>query len=121
MSMRLYTKVSKAYWCTSMGNFDRAEIPEMKIWEEGPEEVFWLDKLFEGGILIPKHPKKRKRALTILLTGPPGSGKSTLALELCHRWSSTYRVKQVNNGEMAMDEVGLSSLYITSETDEEWF
>jgi KaiC/GvpD/RAD55 family RecA-like ATPase len=118
--MRIYTKVSKAYWCTSKGNFDRAEIPEMKIWDEGPNEVFWLDKLFEGGILIPEHPENRKRALTILLTGPPGSGKSTLAIELCHRWSKTYRVKELNDGQLTMDKVGLSSLYITSETDEEW-
>ena len=40
MGMRIYSKISKAFWCSSKGKFESADIPEIKIWEKGPEEVF---------------------------------------------------------------------------------
>lgn len=120
MKNRLYTKISKAYLCESTGNLKPAAIPAMKIWSNGPNEIYWLDKLFEGGILLPEHGDEN-RALTILLSGPPGSGKSTLALELCHRWNeSTHCIKIDDDGSNEMEDVKMESLYITSETDEYW-
>lgn len=107
MSIRLTTQISKAFWCTSKGAFSPATIPLIQ-----QKEISWLDMLFEGGILLPEAPKGEKRALSILLTGQPGTGKSTLALELCYRWAL--------NSELNKNKKGLSTLYITSETTEEW-
>lgn len=44
--------------------------------------ISWLDRLFDGSILVTDP---STRALIMLLTGPPGTVKSILALEMCYR------------------------------------
>jgi predicted ATP-dependent serine protease len=109
------TNISKAYWFSNEESvetcFRPAIVKSMHTSDNTPEEISWFDKLFEGGIFIPKKPSGNdKRALTILITGPPGSGKSTLAMELCYRLTRTGQL----NGER------INALYLTSESDEQW-
>ena len=103
MSRLLTTNVSQAFWCThdARSPFQPATDPQ----KDGKKKIAWLDELFEGGIELPEAPAHGHRALTLLVTGPPGGGKSTLAMELCYRLAK---------------EQDLSSLYITSETDDQW-
>lgn len=119
---RLKTDISKAFWCDSTGNFLEAKAPKIKFpLQNGNDKyidntICWLDELFEGGIVIPEYmDDDRKRALTILITGTTGTGKSSLALELCYRWA----IKDDDTQDSG-DKKGLSSLYITSEANEQW-
>jgi len=109
---RIKTGISKTFWCerdkTSKSfKFTEASMPG--IIQEG--QVAWFDELFEGGIVIPCQVNEQKRALTVLISGPPGSGKSTLALEL------VYRLREENRGSEAEN---WHSLYVTSESCTEW-
>lgn len=85
---RLKTEVSEAFWCRPkleepFYEFSPARWPHPARGDSS-DLISWLDRLFDGGILVTKP---STRALTMLLTGPPGTGKSILALEMCYRLS----------------------------------
>lgn len=84
--LKIPTNVSGAFWCDPESlKFVKARRPEAAT-----SQVCWLDELLNGGVTIPTTPAKGpRRAVTMLLTGPPGTGKSTLATELCYRWACT--------------------------------
>lgn len=105
---KIRTGISKTFWCARKeGTFEFVPASIPSIVQEG--QVAWFDELFEGGIVIPGG--GQKRALTVLISGPPGSGKSTLALEL------VYRLREENpDGEANQ----WHSLYVTSESCQEW-
>ncbi len=121
MTKPLLTNVSKAHWCSGTGTMEPAKCRVFRDGKPKYEEVSWFDKLLEGGIVLPKQEADKKRALTILITGPPGSGKSTLALELCYRLGS-IRVAgpRGNKRKSSKSQKGLSAIYLTSESNESW-
>ncbi len=87
------THISAAHW------FDGNSTENAKF-SDSKANLYWLDKLLDGGLkLHAKLKDNRRNPLTLLIKGTPGSGKTTLALEMCYRISLQ----------------GKSSIYITSE------
>lgn len=108
--IRLRTGISKVFWCDPANgkyNFESATMPALMN-DKGQSDLCWFDELFRGGIFIPRQ-ERRRRAVTLLLTGPPGTGKSTLATEMCVRLAQN----QVN-------PLGGKTLYIASEAHPPW-
>ena len=105
---RLLTHVSETYWC-EITQGGQAKFGPARVSLDGATAgpVSWLDRLFDGGILIPGG---QGRPLTMLLTGPPGSGKSTLAVELCHR-------AKLQDGESGSSRREVSTLYVSLESE----
>lgn len=120
MATILRTNVSGAFWCTSDGRFEPARIASMSAGSDPDAQVCWLDNLLEGGIRLPDQGEGEKRALTVLVTGPPGTGKSTFAMELCYRWSQSGALLDASGRRAGNGEDGLSCLYVTSEAAEAW-
>jgi KaiC/GvpD/RAD55 family RecA-like ATPase len=104
---KLKTGISQAFWCNHIPN-GRAIVEPAKKPRTKDVNLNWFDELLEGGIVLPKLHANKKRALTVLLSGPPGTGKSTFAMEL------VYRCSQLE------DESAMNALYVTSESSAEW-
>jgi KaiC/GvpD/RAD55 family RecA-like ATPase len=87
---RLKTGISRVRWCdpdNGRYSFKPAVMKEVMYSNKADPatEMCWFDELFHGGIVLPKQPDGKHRAVTLLITGPPGTGKSTLAMELVVR------------------------------------
>jgi KaiC/GvpD/RAD55 family RecA-like ATPase len=107
---RLVTGISKVLWCVPDGGrytFAPARIKDVMA-DQSTDRLCWFDELFHGGILIPHG--NNKRAVTMLITGPPGTGKSTLAMELCVRLALNRETNVVGN----------KTLYVASEAYPPW-
>ncbi|HEY3852955.1 MAG TPA: RAD55 family ATPase [Verrucomicrobiae bacterium] len=107
--MNIKTNVSGIYWCDPAANYAFKPASLSLSSAESPT-VAWLDGLLHGGITVPESAGSDRKAITILITGPPGTGKSTLATELAYRWSQNTESKRS----------GFRTLYITSEIHAPW-
>jgi predicted ATP-dependent serine protease len=115
---RLRTRISQAHWCDpATTDFEKATISSVMRGNLN-YGTCWLDELFEGGIVLPETGEGGKKALTMLLSGPPGTGKTTFAMELCCRLAESPR----RTNEQSLDEVKrpLKSLYLTTESHKDW-
>ena len=105
--VRIKSGISQAYWCDTSDNI--AEFQPAKLAFDTTEKQYlsWFDKLFEGGIMLPKGDSEVLHPLTMLVSGPPGCGKTTLISELCYRLA----VNEQKN------EKSLSTLYISTDAE----
>ena len=104
---RIKSGISQAYWCDTSSIIAKFEAAEFAFDTPEPQKLSWFDKLFEGGILLPKGDSAILHPITMLVSGPPGCGKTTLITELCYR--------------LAVNEQGndkpLSTLYISTDAE----
>jgi len=103
------TNISQAFWFGRKHTGEYDFIPARQ-WDPGRKqkrEICWFDRLFKSGIRIPQMPSGERRAVTLLLTGPPGTGKSTLATEICYRTALSLQNPK-------------NSLYLTTEAFAPW-
>jgi KaiC/GvpD/RAD55 family RecA-like ATPase len=110
--IRLKTGISKVRWCDPAGgkyNFNPAIMPGV-MKDQDAKEMCWFDELLHGGILLREQTGGKKRAVTLLITGPPGTGKSTLAMELCIRMAAPAEANPLNG----------KALYVVVEAHPPW-
>lgn len=99
--------ISQVYWCDTSDALAKFQAAELTFDTPDMQTLSWFDKLFEGGLALPKGDSSILRPVTMLVSGPPGSGKTTLITELCYRLA----VNEQGN------EKALSTLYISTDTD----
>lgn len=115
---RLRTHISGAFWCDPSKHYQFSPASISSVMHgTGDRPTCWLDELFEGGIVLPET-HGQKRALTMVISGPPGTGKTTLAMELCCRAA----LESSSDGEEPLEGEPrpLRSWYITSEAHKDW-
>ncbi len=105
--IKIKSGISQAYWCDTSDAIAKFQAAELAFDTTNKQNLSWFDKLFEGGILLPKGTSNILRPMTMLVSGPPGCGKTTLITELCYR--------------LAVNEQGndkaLSTLYISTDAE----
>ena len=105
--VKIKSGISQAYWCDTSDTIAKFQPAELAFDTPNKQTLSWFDKLFEGGILLPKGGSNILRPMTMLVSGPPGCGKTTLITELCYRLA----VNEQGN------EKALSTLYISTDAE----
>lgn len=104
---RIKSGISQAYWCDTSDTLAKFEEASLAFDTPTKQTLSWFDKMFEGGIALPKGDSPILRPITMLVSGPPGCGKTTLISELCYRLA----VNEQGN------EKALSTLYISTDAE----
>ena len=105
--IRIKSGISQAYWCDTSDTLAKFQAAEIAFETLNKNPLAWFDKLFEGGIFLPKGNSNILRPVTMLVSGPPGCGKTTLITELCYRLA----VNEQRN------DKALSTLYISTDAE----
>src|SRR5271157_2646697 len=82
---KIKSGISQAYWCDTRDTLAKFEEASLIFDTPTKQPLSWFDKMFEGGISLPKGESDILRPVTMLVSGPPGCGKTTLISELCYR------------------------------------
>lgn len=99
--------ISIVNWCDTPGALAKF-VPATIAFDSPTEQnISWFDKLFEGGLALPRGDDDILRPITMLVSGPPGCGKTTLITELCYRLA----VNEQKNSKP------LSTLYISTDAE----
>ncbi len=104
---KIKSGISQAYWCDTSDTIATFQAAELAFDTLNKQHISWFDKLFEGGISLPKSNSNILHPITMLVSGPPGCGKTTLISELCYRLA----VNEQKN------EKALSTLYISTDAE----
>lgn len=105
--VKIKTGISQAYWCDTSDTIAKFQAAELAFDTPNKQHLSWFDKLFEGGISLPKGNSDILRPITMLVSGPPGCGKTTLISELCY----SLALNEQKN------EKALSTLYISTDAE----
>lgn len=105
--VKIKSGISQAYWCDTSYTIAKFQAAELAFDTSNRQTLSWFDKMFEGGISLPKGDSDTLRPITMLVSGPPGCGKTTLITELCYRLA----VNEQRN------DKALSTLYISTDAE----
>lgn len=105
--VKIKSGISQAYWCDTSDTIAKFQAAELALDTPNKQTLSWFDKLFEGGISLPKGNSNILRPMTMLVSGPPGCGKTTLITELCYRLAVNEQ----------LNDKALSTLYISTDAE----
>jgi KaiC/GvpD/RAD55 family RecA-like ATPase len=105
--VKIKSGISQAYWCDTSATIAKFQEAEIAFNTPNTQTLSWFDKLFEGGISLPRGKSAILQPITMLVSGPPGCGKTTLITELCYRLA----VNEQKN------DKALSTLYISTDAE----
>ncbi len=77
MPPRIRTRISQPFWCDPSDSyrFRPANIPPLM---HAPAETFWLDELFEGGVVLPDTDEGNRRSGDNGVVGTPWDWQDNL-------------------------------------------